>query len=100
MGKDDDYEVTKILDVKGSGRNRMYLVEWSNSWVPEKDLNCKQLIADFNKSRENSSGMNEQNGDDSDSVSDSDDKDEKSKGSKGKGRKRGRPSVGVAKKGT
>ncbi|OHT00832.1 chromobox protein [Tritrichomonas foetus] len=58
---DDDeefWEVEAILDKRIVSKNKVeYLVRWSgyecddsfNSWVSEKDLNCKQLIEDYNQ---------------------------------------------------
>ena len=50
-----EFEVEQILGMKqmGKGRKTQYLVKWKgyptsdNSWEPEKNLNVKELIAEF-----------------------------------------------------
>uniref|UniRef100_A0AC34FTD5 Uncharacterized protein n=1 Tax=Panagrolaimus sp. ES5 TaxID=591445 RepID=A0AC34FTD5_9BILA len=48
------YEVEKILDKKGSGKNAEYLIHWrgfndpkENTWVPVAKCNCPDLLAAF-----------------------------------------------------
>lgn len=49
----DAYEVERILDHKGRGRKRCYLVQWKgygpehNTWVNVKDLNADDLLEDY-----------------------------------------------------
>ena len=55
MDGEEEFEVEQILSMKqmGSGRKTHYLVKWKgyptsdNSWEPEKNLNAKELIAEF-----------------------------------------------------
>ena len=49
-----EWEVEKIVDVRGSGRTRKYQVKWKGypqmTWAPLKDLTgCKEAIEDFHK---------------------------------------------------
>ena len=56
-GEEEDYEVEKVLDKRGSGRNISYLVKWKGwdleedlTWEPAKNLaNVKNLIEEFEK---------------------------------------------------
>jgi hypothetical protein len=54
----DEYEIERIIDVKGSGRAKRYLVRWKgygeedDSWLKPADLqNAKEAIADFEETR-------------------------------------------------
>lgn len=51
---DDIFYVERILDHKGTGKNRRYLVKWlnfpssENQWEPESNLiGCEQLLQDY-----------------------------------------------------
>ena len=53
-----EYEVLDVLDVRGSGRNREYLIHWKGqtreqaTWEPLENLaNCRSRIRAFNLSR-------------------------------------------------
>ena len=54
----DEYEVEFILDERGSGSSKQYLVEWKGyseddaSWVPERNLaNAQEVLRDFKSNR-------------------------------------------------
>ena len=53
-----EYEVDQILDARGKGKHKKYLVHWTNtdesenSWEPAVNLtNCKELLKQFHQSR-------------------------------------------------
>lgn len=52
-GEEEEYEVEYIIDMKGSGKNRKFLVHWkgfpksAETWEPENNLNCQDLIKIF-----------------------------------------------------
>jgi len=56
--EDEEFEVDKILDHKGKGESRMYLVAWvgypasENSWTEEPNLDsCKSLLDQYWKEK-------------------------------------------------
>ncbi|ETK95835.1 hypothetical protein F441_01676 [Phytophthora nicotianae CJ01A1] len=59
--EEDEYEVERITDVRSSKKTRYgctgreYLVFWKGyaepSWVDEIDLNCGELLRDFDRGR-------------------------------------------------
>ncbi|XP_031637264.1 histone-lysine N-methyltransferase SUV39H1-A-like [Contarinia nasturtii] len=52
-----EYEVEKILKQEIRNEKTYYYLKWVgynnryNTWEPEENLNCDELLADFNKSR-------------------------------------------------
>jgi hypothetical protein len=55
----DKYEIEQIIDGKGSGRAKQYLVRWTgygeedDSWLKPADLqNAKEAITDFEETRQ------------------------------------------------
>ncbi|XP_054169257.1 uncharacterized protein LOC128966431 [Oppia nitens] len=51
--KTKDYVVKAIVDCRRNGHQIEYLVEWAPTWEVDSDLNCQQLIDEFNSSRNN-----------------------------------------------
>jgi RNase H-like domain found in reverse transcriptase/Reverse transcriptase (RNA-dependent DNA polymerase)/Integrase zinc binding domain/Integrase core domain/Chromo (CHRromatin Organisation MOdifier) domain len=58
IDNDEEWEVDRVLDVKGAWPNRKFLVRWKgctteeDSWQPEEDLaNAQEAIREFYKSR-------------------------------------------------
>ena len=49
------YEVSAILDHRGSGQNREYLVSWEgysekdNSWIPISNFDTLDLVDEYHK---------------------------------------------------
>ena len=55
--KEIEYEVERIIGMKGSGHGRRFLVKWSgypdsdNTWEPKRNLsNAKEKLAEFLRS--------------------------------------------------
>lgn len=54
---DDEFEVEKILDRKNTANGVLYKIKWLdwsskyNEWVPEDDLHCPNLLAEFEATR-------------------------------------------------
>jgi len=52
-GEDEEYEVSKILDVKTKNGKREFHVQWKgydrgeSTWEPEANLECKDLLKEF-----------------------------------------------------
>ncbi|KAI7943923.1 hypothetical protein MJO28_011451 [Puccinia striiformis f. sp. tritici] len=53
---EEEWEVEEVLDCKGKGKRRRYLISWrgfgpaENSWEPESNLtNCQELLNQFKK---------------------------------------------------
>ena len=53
----EEYEVEKIIDVKRTQNGLEYLIKWKefpeneNSWEPEGNLNCQELLDEFWENR-------------------------------------------------
>lgn len=48
----DEWEVEKILDHRGDGVHRRYLIKWKdsdeNTWLPPRNLeNCQSLLQEY-----------------------------------------------------
>jgi len=55
VNEDEEYEVEEILDKRKHYGKTQYLIKWKGyplseaSWEPEKNLNCPDLLEEFNK---------------------------------------------------
>lgn len=47
----DEYEVEALLDDKIIRGRRKFLAKWKNCWVEETNLNCRQLLSKYSKSK-------------------------------------------------
>lgn len=46
-GCESEYEIECILKHESRKRQRRYLVQWKNSWVIEKNMNCSKLLHSY-----------------------------------------------------
>ncbi|XP_013384181.1 chromobox protein homolog 1-like isoform X1 [Lingula anatina] len=55
--EEEEYEVERVVDVRVRGGQREYLIKWKNypdsenTWEPENNLDCPDLIADYEEKR-------------------------------------------------
>jgi len=55
---DKDYEVEEVVDMKVEDSKKFYLIKWQgypsweNTWEPEENLACHDLITEFDLKKE------------------------------------------------